>query len=263
MLDVLREIGARLLSEIRPAPPRPGGTEQGPLPRGAAGDRTHPIDAWAEEIIISGLRASGRPVTVISEEAGIVELNGGGTRVVIDPVDGSRNAVTGIPLYATSIAVADGPNLADVEHAYVLNLVNGDEFWAARGGGAFFNGGPSATQADDVLRLVAYEAHSPGRDIPRMLALFGSARKTRCLGATALSLGYLSCGAVSLVAVPSPSRSFDYAAGWLLVREAGGVFTAFDGSGLGGTELGLGRTKGLLASANRDMHDRALGLLKA
>jgi myo-inositol-1(or 4)-monophosphatase len=260
MRDVLKEAGRRLLKEIKPGAPS---LEETGLPKGAAGDTTHPIDRIAENIVLDALRNSGEALTAISEEAGIVELNGGGGRtVVIDPVDGSRNAVAGIPFYCTSIAVADGMRLKDVELAYVINLANGDEFWAETGGGAYLNGRKIATQKDDILRLVAFDAHVPGRDIPVIMPLLSESRKARCLGSTALALAYLAAGGASVLAVPSRSRSFDFAAGWLLVREAGGVFTDIEGNELGDVELGLKHISTILAAGNAELHKKALKLLR-
>jgi myo-inositol-1(or 4)-monophosphatase len=257
MLTVLKEIGGSLFEELKS---ERGQAETGELPTGAAGDKTHHIDRRAEEIILNGLEASGEPLTVISEEAGIVELNGGGRRVLVDPVDGSRNAVAGIPFYCTSIAVADGPRLGEVGLAYVINLANGDEFWAAKGGGAFLNGSAIATQQDDILRLVAYEAHTPGRDVPEVMPLLSQSRKARCFGATALDLAYLASGAVSVMVIPSLSRSFDFAGGWLLVKEAGGVFTNIEGNELEEVELGLKHISTVLASGNVELHKKAVKL---
>jgi len=261
MLEVLEDIGRRLREEIKPQAPNV--SEDG-LPRGAGGDASHPVDIKAEKIILEGLEASGEPFDVISEEAGMLSLNGGGGRVVIiDPVDGSRNAVAGIPFYCTSIAVAEGPRLEDVRLAYVLNLASGDEFWARAGGGAFLNGKPAATQADDIFRLVEFDAHVPGRDMPVLMPLLSEARKARCLGSTALALSYLAAGSASLFTVPTRSRSFDFAAGWLLVKEAGGLFTDIEGNDPGHIELGLSHISTILASANAALHEKALRLLGA
>lgn len=261
MLDVLRKIGKRLLTEIRPMSPEAQGLAS--LPRGAAGDRTHLIDSRAEEIILEGLRSYGKPITAISEEAGIVEINGGGTNVLIDPIDGSRNAVAGIPFYCTAIAVAQGKRLRDVELAYVINLANGDEFWAESGGGTFRNGVKTRTQEDEVFRLVAFDAHVPGRELPLIMPLLYEARKVRCFGSTALALAYLSSGGASIFAVPSLSRSFDFAAGWLLVREAGGIFTDIEGKDLSDVEFGLKHIATILASGNAGLHEKALAYLRS
>jgi myo-inositol-1(or 4)-monophosphatase len=254
---VLRKIGRRLLKEI----PVIGHKPQTAIGVGAAGDKTYLIDKKAEEIIISGLDESGEALTIISEEIGIQDIKGGGKKVLIDPIDGSRNAISGIPFYCTSIAVADGNTIGDVESAYVVNLVNGDEFWAEKGKGAFLNGEKISAQKDNELYLIAYEAQDPSKDIPRISPLLIRSRKTRCLGATALDLSYLASGAISIFVTPSLSRSFDFAGGWLLVREAGGIFTDMKGNTIEILEIGLKRSSSLLASGNKSLHEKALRLL--
>ncbi len=258
-IEDLRTMGKRLFQGLREIGHSPDLRTS--IGRGAGGDRTFPVDRKAEEIIISSLDRLGEPLTVISEEAGVLELGGGGRRVVIDPVDGSRNAVSGIPFYCASVASADGDALEDVDLSYVINLINGDEFWAERGSGAFLNGEPVVTQKDDEFYLIAYEAQTPGKDIGRILPLLAKSRKTRCFGATALDMAYLASGAVSVFVSPSPSRSFDFAGGWLLVKEAGGIVTDIAGDDIGGIVLGLKRSAPLLACGNPSLHRRALELL--
>jgi myo-inositol-1(or 4)-monophosphatase len=256
-IEILRAIGSRLLKEI----PLLKGAAKALVGIGASGDKTYRIDKVAEDLVMSGLVGSGERLTIISEELGIKDLMGGGKKVLIDPVDGSRNAVSGIPFYSTSIAIADGNTVGDIELAYVLNLVSGDEFWAVKGGGAFLNGERIITQKDDVFYLVSYEAQSPPRDIPGMVPLLSASRKTRCFGSTALDLSYLACGAISVFANPSPSRSFDFAGGWLIVKEAGGVFTDMKGDTIEKIEVGLEKSTPLLVSGNVHLHEKALTLL--
>ncbi len=256
-IAVLRSIGEKLLREIGQS--RRISRES--LGIGASGDRTYPIDRMSEDIIFSMLEKIGEPLTVISEEIGVREMNGGGTIVLIDPIDGSRNAIAGIPFYGTSLAVARGERVGDICMSYVLNLVTGDEFWAEKNGGAFMNGERMRTQHDDVLYVTAYEAQAPSHDIPRIVPLLRASRKTRCLGATALDIAYLAGGAISVFANPSPSRSFDFAGGWLLVQEAGGVFTDMDGNSIDRVALGLKRSTPLLAAGNARLHGKALALL--
>ncbi len=258
-IEDLRKIGARLIKEM----PGLRGSEdiKIPLGVGAGGDKTFRIDIKAEEIVLEGLTALKEPVTLISEELGTKELHGGGTKVIIDPVDGSRNAISGIPVYCTSIAVSEGEKLSGVTLSYVVDLNSGDEFWAEKGGGAFINGKRLHAQRDDELYLVAYESQSPGKDIPLILPLLSRARKTRCLGSTALDLAYLALGAISVFACPSASRSFDFAGGWLLVKEAGGIITNMEGRYIDDSNLGLKRSSPILASGNTALHRRALDLL--
>jgi myo-inositol-1(or 4)-monophosphatase len=257
-IENFRQIGKRLFSEIGSTRLKPFASEA--IGKGAGGDKTFPIDKKAEDIIIASLEALNEPLSIISEEAGIEEIKGGGKRVLIDPIDGSKNAITGIPFYCTSIAVADGGNIGSMSLAYVINLLTGDEFWAEKGRGAFFNGERIHTQKDDIFYLIAYEAQSPKNDIPKMMKLFAEAWRTRCLGATALDLAYLAYGAISVFITPSPSRSFDFAAGYLLIKEAGGVFTDIKGNSIDDAEITLKKSLSLLASGNRQLHEKALNL---
>lgn len=260
-LKILRDIREALLSELSAARIIP--TAQKPLGVGAAGDKTFPVDRIAEDIVISGFESSGLPFTVVSEEYGIRELNGGGKKVLIDPIDGSKNAISGLPFYCTSIAIAGGDTIGSIETGYVINLINGDEFLAERGRGAFLNNEPISAQKGDELFILAYEAQSPGRDIPAILPLLSASRRTRCLGATALDLSYLAYGSISVFITPAPSRSFDFGAGWLLVKEAGGIITDLSGNSLEGIKIGLEKSTPILASGNAGLHRKALDILNS
>ncbi len=258
-IETLRTIGKRLLKEIQPLRQKP--FTDTAIGVGAAGDKTFPIDKKAEEIVISGFEEFGESMTIISEEIGIKDIRGGGKKVLIDPIDGSKNAISGIPFYCTSIAIVNGDTLRDIELAYVINLISGDEFWAEKGRGSFLNSKRIYTQHDDTFYLIAYEAQNPGKDIPSILTLLSKSRKTRCLGATALDLAYLALGAVSIFVTPSLSRSFDFAGGWLLAREAGGIFTDMKGNSIENLEASLKKSSSLLVSGNKKLHDKALKLL--
>lgn len=264
MLETLRLIGRRLFSELTPL--RYSFLQKGisdiKPPRGAAGDRTFPIDKKAEEIILEELERSGEPLSIVSEEYGLKDIRGGGRRVLIDPIDGSKNAITGIPFYCTSIAIAEGDTIGTIRTAYVINLLTGDEFYAEKGRGAYLNGTPIKTQHDGSILVVAYEAQTPKRDIPEIMSLLQAARRTRCLGATALDLCLVGAGSISIFLTPAPSRSFDFAAGALIVREAGGIFTDIKGNPIDNIPVGLEKSTTLLASGNRDLHRRALELLE-
>jgi myo-inositol-1(or 4)-monophosphatase len=234
-----------------------------PLSKGAAGDKTFPIDKKAEDIIINQFEAINEPLSIVSEEYGYREISGGGRKVLIDPIDGSKNAITGIPFYCSSVAVADDKNIGSISLAYVINLLTGDEFWAEIGKGAFFNGERIYTQTDTIFYLVAYEAQSPRRDIPLIIKLLSEARRTRCLGATALDLAHVAYGSVSVFVSPAPSRSFDFGAGWLLVKESGGVFTDLRGNSIEDIPLGLEKSTSILASGNKELHEKALKFLQS
>ncbi len=261
-LSVFREIGVTMRKEL----PSIIGIEGGliPLGRGAGGDKTFPVDKWAEDIVITALErvyVSGESFTLISEEMGVKKFGEGRKIVLVDPIDGSNNAKSGIPFFSVSLALLDGGTLADLSAGYVINLAVGDEFWATKSGGAFKNNKKIRTSSNDEFIIMAFEASSPKAHLPRIMPLLLSASRARAFGSIALDLAYLASGALNILAVANPSRTFDYAAGMLILQEAGGVITDIDGNSLDAVAAGIERTVPLLACANRNLHDRALSLL--
>lgn len=199
---------------------------------------------------------------MISEEIGKKEINGGGgLRILIDPIDGSKNAVTGLPMFCTSIAVLEGDRVGDVVMGYIINLISGDEFWALKGQGAYLNGKSVMTRPGDDVSVILFESQNPGIDLSELLPLFSLCFRARCFGATALNLAYLSMGAVNVFVTPSKSRTFDYAAGYLLVKEAGGIMTDMRNKPIEDIEIGVKKSNTILASANENIHKRALTAL--
>jgi myo-inositol-1(or 4)-monophosphatase len=258
-INDIRKIGSRLKKEI--SSQMDVLHNHASLGKGASGDTTHPIDKLAEDIVYEELEKLNGPVTLVSEECGTREIKGGGPRLLVDPIDGSRNAVSGIPLFSTSIALVDGDTVGKTKIGYVINLISGDEFWAIKGEGSFLNGSPITTQQDEVFRVIAYEAQTPKTDIPVIMPLISVFHRARCFGSTALDMAFLAQGAVSVFVVPSPSRSFDFAAGYLLIKEAGGRVTDLDGKEIDGVEVSVNRSTPLLASANEKLHGNAVKIL--
>ncbi len=206
---------------------------------GEGGDRTLVLDAAAEDAVfaqLDALHAQGHDFVAVSEERGEVSFGGSSeVRVVIDPIDGSLNAKRGLPHHALSIAVADGPTMADVAFGYVFDFGPGEEWTARRGEGALLDGvalhEPPAERrsADGRLEMLAIESVDP-----RHLHLAGDmgdvARRLRALGAIAVSLCQVAGGRVDGMVSLWRCRAVDAAAAQLVVREAGGLvaFPAFE-----------------------------------
>ncbi len=241
---------------------------------GASGDKTFLLDKKAEETIISHLESMDKSFHITTEEYGYKKINkksklkdqNNGIKeelyVLIDPIDGSKNAVSGLPVFCTSIAVAKRNKIGDIFLSYVINLTSGDEFWAESDKGAYLNGKRIKTQIEDDINVVLYEATKPKIDLPRILPLLSLSNKSRCLGSIALDLAYLSYGSASAFVSPSPSRSFDFGGGWLLVKEAGGILTDLNGEGLEKLEFSIKRSTPILASANEKIHEKVLKALR-
>jgi len=208
--------------------------------RGEGGDRTLIIDRAAEDVIfveLERLHGAGARFVAISEERGEVAFGGGPIRVVIDPIDGSMNAKRGLAPHAVSIAVADGPTMADVAFGYVHEFAGGVEWEASRGGGARRDGVPLTVDAacerrsrDGRLELVEHEEAYPGLWQLRGEALARVVHRVRVFGSMADSLCRLAGGHLDGMATLGPSRSVDVAAAQLIVRESGGLvaFTRYE-----------------------------------
>src|SRR5574341_1638237 len=204
-LEVFKNIGKQMFDGIAEFLAREGGMV--PLGRGAGGDRTFPVDKWAEDVILAALETAhrqGENFTLISEELGVRKFGEGKKTVLVDPIDGSNNAKSGIPFFSTSLALLGGNTMSTLAVGYVINLAVGDEFWAVKNGGAYKNGTRIHTTQNDGIIIVAYEASSPKTDIPRILPLLQAANRTRCFGSTALDLSCLASGALSLFVAASP-----------------------------------------------------------
>ena len=208
--------------------------------RGEGGDRTLVIDAAAEDAVFAQLDAlhdEGARFTAVSEERGVVDFGGADMLVVIDPIDGSLNAKRGLPHHAISIAVADGPTMADVVFGYVYDFGPEEEWIARRGEGACLDGAGSrreprrAPRRRRPARAPRHRVRRPALDAEASPTCSPSAhrapraRHDRGLrsarspprGSTAWS----RCGAAA-PSTPPPAQ--------LIVREAGGLvaFPRFD-----------------------------------
>jgi myo-inositol-1(or 4)-monophosphatase len=234
-LEVCRAMRDAVVAAVAGVPRAQRADELG---RGAGGDMTVAIDQAAEDAafaVLAAVAEGGEGFTVVSEEVGERSFGGGGSwRVVIDPIDGSLNAKRGLPLYALSVAIADGPAMADVALGYVFDLGNGEEWIARRGAGATVDGVPlGSSRPLGRLQLVALEATRPEHLAPACAALPGEVERVRVLGSLALALCHLADGRVDAVASlrPNGARSIDIAAAQLAVREAGSAIALPDAPG--------------------------------
>jgi myo-inositol-1(or 4)-monophosphatase len=207
--------------------------------RGEGGDRTLQIDADAEAAVfaeLERLHAAGARFTAVSEERGRVDFGDDGVLVVVDPIDGSINAKRGIPHHSISIAVADGPTMADVFFGYVYDYGPEEEWSAQRGRGAFLDGVPLPTDpaerrnAEGLLEVLGIESADPRWVAEAAAELAKRAHRVRALGTIAVTLCQVAGARMDGMVTLKRSRAVDSAAGQLIVREAGGhvAFIAYD-----------------------------------
>ena len=206
---------------------------------GSGGDRTLLLDADAEDVVFAQLdrvARDGHRFHAVSEERGEVDFGSDDVRVVIDPIDGSLNAKRSVPHYALSVAVADGPTMADVAFGFVHDFGAHEQFWAWRGRGAWLDPtceGHRSQRLDPTLgerrnrrgklELVGIEAADPRYVRDCIDGLAESAHRLRALGAVAITLCEVAAARMDGMVTLIRSRGVDSAAGQLIVREAGGV----------------------------------------
>jgi len=170
---------------------------------GAGGDRTAGVDTLAENIYIKHLSRFGK---IDSEECGLV--GSGDATIILDPIDGSENAISGLPYFGSSIALErDGK----VEEAVVVNLGNGDLFFKTKD--AFMRGKLqsdtfSPVEPREIATIGIYEKAYANPELA--LALLRRKRKFRSPGAIALSLAYAHY--VDFVIFAGSRRRYDFAA---------------------------------------------------
>jgi myo-inositol-1(or 4)-monophosphatase len=202
----------------------PGRAEREPVVGdGVGGDDTTAIDEAAERAVVARLEATGAAFTLVSEELGEKQVRGGGPPwLVVDPIDGSLNAKRGLPHFALSIAVADGPAMRDVRFGFVHDFGWNEEWTATAGEGARLDGAALGRQRPkDEIEILSFEATLTSSVAEQAASMVGLAYRIRILGSLALSLCQLAAGRLDGVVSLKPIRSVDVAAAQLLVREQG------------------------------------------
>jgi myo-inositol-1(or 4)-monophosphatase len=250
---------------------RVAGTEEGrvTLEIGAGGDRTAVVDRSAEDIVVAHCEAlvgAGVRFLLRSEELGDRDYGAPRPILLVDPVDGSLNAMHGLPYYCTSLCLVDGERVEDAAVAVVRSLALPTVYAAVRGAGATRDGDrlrPLGVALDERRRvpMLLLEGMSTVRNVDALAPLLAGSRRVRLLGSAALSLCQVAAGSGSALVAPGGMRAFDCAAGLLLLRESGAVTTDLDGRSLDDRPLDFGTRFPIVTSLSPDVHRRTLELL--
>ena len=219
---------------------------------------TKKIDQVAEDCILKFLRENPICSLLISEEAGKVRFESREGTIFLDPIDGTFNAVTGIPFYALSIAYAqDGV----VRQAFVRNLASGETFTAIKGKFSHCDGKPIRVSKISHLDECAMSVYGRKFDPTRVMQLGQKIRRWRLLGASALELCYVGCGRIDgFIDLRGTLRVTDAAAGMLVCTEAGGKVTDMNGEPVRfPDEVTIGRC---LVATNGALHHKVIEYLR-
>ncbi|MFX0058457.1 MAG: inositol monophosphatase family protein [Candidatus Hodarchaeota archaeon] len=238
-IDILKRIALKVYEEVHPLI----GTKKAAKKsnQGAGGDVTMYIDSVAEKTIIESLEEKKIDILLISEEIGEKFI---GDRekalksknvLVVDPLDGSNNAVRGIPYSSVSLAYAVGTNMSDIKKSVVLNLNTQDIFYAIKGKGAFLNDNKISVSGLDINQKCFFELNLPMRNlyelIERLTPIIKRFYRIRILGSTALTLCQIANGTMeAFINLRTSNRLVDIAAGFLILKESGGKFFSINGT---------------------------------
>ena len=278
--EIIKEVGRA----IRPYVGKPESGEK--VKMGADGTPTSLIDIVAEEKVVNILKNAPILTYLVSEEIGELKL-GKGTKknislthelrrddiaeednpkfiILVDPVDGTSNAIKEIPAYGISMAVASVPEgrlatLNDVELGFISNFGNGNFFEAEKGKGCWLNNEevhPSNTIKISDITLGGFT--KSGTSIASKLV--DNARRMRVLGSVVLELSYVASGRYDAFIDLRGSRIIDIAASKLIVEEAGGIITDKYGEKLN-NNLSIHERTIVVAANNKILHKQMIDLL--
>ena len=214
-------------------------------------------DKKSEELIISGILSRYPQHSILAEESGVTQP-GAPIKWIIDPVDGTTNYAHGYPFYCVSIAVEEN---GEVICGCVYDPIRDEIFSAARGAGAFCNGERlQVSEADRLSKslLITGFPYNFRERIQTVIEQFQkflvASQAVRRGGSAALDLCYVAAGRLDgfweLYLQP-----WDTAAGRIILEEAGGRVTDFNGQRFNIYE------KEILAS-NGHIHQEMLAILR-
>ena len=218
-----------------------GEVENLQVSRKGPGNFVTAADIKAEGILRGALEKARPGYGMVLEEAGTVQGTDKSHCWYVDPLDGTTNFLHGIPHFCISVGlVRDGVPVAGV----VYDPIKDEMFVAERGQGAYLNNRRIRVAARDemanavVLSGLPYGGRTTARFLAEFAAASAAAGAVRGHGAAALDLAYVAAGRADLY-WERDIKTWDIAAGLVLIREAGGFATDCDGGENPMTTLGV------------------------
>jgi len=236
-----------------------GEVEQLQVSQKGPGDFVSAADHRVEKALVAELKKARPDYGFLLEEGGAVEGKDPHNLWVIDPLDGTTNFLHSIPHFAISIGlVRNGEPIAGV----IYQPLTDEMFWAEKGSGAWVNDRRLRVSArrkleDSVIATGIPHHGRPGQDrfMVQLRKVMDATSGVRRFGSASLDLAYVAAGRyegfweIGL-------KPWDIAAGMIIVREAGGYVSDFDGA-----QSPL--ESGNLLAANDHLHTPLTALLKA
>lgn len=258
MLDILKEACQQVYGEIDGLAGTNIASRQ--MGRGAGGDISRKIDLIAEKTVIDLIRKQGIEATIIGEECGRIEGKQG--YIIMDAIDGTTNALCGIPFFCCSVAYATEFFMSAVTDAAIIDLARGDLYYASKSKGAFMNGQRIFVKQEPASDCIIGMNVSGGNPmmIERVASIISESTHIRQFGANALEMCFLARGYLdAYIDLRGKIRPTDVAAGYLIAKEAGAKIYSKDGSHLE-SDLDVTTRFSYAAVANNKVHEQLMAL---
>ncbi|KZX17346.1 NAD kinase [Methanobrevibacter filiformis] len=259
---------------------------------GADGTPTKLIDKYAEDKVIKNLKNCDFNNYLISEEIGQLIIGNGTAKsidieknienkkkintinqdnktnkdnndeakfiFIIDPLDGTNNAIKGIPVYGISIAISKIrenkiPTLEDIEIAVIKDLYCGDLYEAVKGKGTYLNSEKISPNIETNLSKVSLGGYIKPQG--NSMELLSKIRRMRLLGSVAIESSYISTGKYDVYVDIRGSRTIDIAGSKLIIEESGSIITDIQGNKLKNNVTSKNTTQ-IIASTNKELHEQ-------
>lgn len=234
-LDILKECALNVYENTKNLIGTPEGRQKFGL--GAGGDISTKIDLIAENSVFEIMRKYSFNPDVMGEECGLIKGNDAGL-MVMDGIDGTTNANSGLPFYCCSLAYSPDKYMQSITDAVVFNLVSGDIFYASKDKGSFLNNKQIkiVTETNKPIKDMVIGLNISGLSENLFLSLskmISSINHVRHLGANALELCYFANGSLdAYIDIRNKIRAIDMAACYLISKEAGGLIYDLNGRDL-------------------------------
>lgn len=215
------------------------------------------VDTDIQEFLSRELRNRFPDIQFLGEEEGLHEM-AADTYWILDPIDGTTNLIHD---YRHSVVSLGLYEQGRITLGIIYDPFREDVYYAQRGQGSFLNGTPIHVSEAEALRetiisvgISPYDRELAEENFRRIQRVFDKAQDIRRTGSAAMDLAYVACGRTGGFFEPC-LRPWDFAAGMLLVEEAGGRVTDFEGKPLSFLK------KGSLVASNGTVHEELRGIM--
>lgn len=199
----------------------------------AAQDFVTEVDFAVQKSICDALKENWPEIQFMGEERDNSDIDFSLPYWVLDPVDGTTNLIHNFHHSVISLALVINH---EPQFGVVYNPYYNEEFTGILGGGAYLNGQPihvsevpSLSEALVFVGTAPYRRNEMDGNFRRIERVYLNSHDVRRFGCTALELCYLACGRADGY-FEFGTKPWDIAAGWLILREAGGEAVSVDGS---------------------------------